>query len=349
MLQPLADAIKLICKNIVVINKRNRNIIMLSPIWALTLAVYAWLVLPTRPIEIIYPHRLFLLVLISRMTVYPILLAGWASNSKYRFIGALRGIAQTISYEVRIVFSIVCVCLFFSSIRIHVILYSSIYIGILIPWVFCAWIIIILAETNRAPFDLVEGERELVRGFNTEYRGPGFTILFISEYLHIVVLRVLTRLLFLGGIPWLSMAVIALFILSRATLPRIRVDYLISLTWTSLLPITLCSISLCVRIVFISSTWHRPPLGAYIFKDSIEIRFITWPFLYNLVTCARFQIWHPIGGEPFVSPWDTWWYFEFGFWIIMLNKLLVFNTKYTWLLRIIRCYLTFFCLFYFLY
>lgn len=320
LLQPVSDALKLLFKYRLLRIKGNRLSIIISPTWALILAVFAWGVLPICQSSSFYPHGLFLIIVISRLTVYPTLLAGWASNSKYGIVGALRGVAQTISYEVRMVFCVLCSCFFFSHINIYYILNTGIMVSFIVPWLIIIWLIIILAETNRTPFDLVEGERELVRGFNTEYSGTGFTLLFMSEYLHIIILRVLTCLLFTGGYPCISLSIIVVFVFSRATLPRIRIDQLIILAWVRLLPVRICTLPLCARVALITSLWWAPPIRDAYFGNVISFRIFTWAYLWNVITCARFNTWHIIPGGEFVSPWDTWWYNEFRLWIIMLNK-----------------------------
>lgn len=320
LLQPLGDALKLLVKYRLFSIKGNRLSIIISPSLALILALCAWGVLPIYQSFSSYPHGAFLIIVISRLTVYPTLLAGWASNSKYGVVGALRGVAQTISYEVRMVFCILCTCFFFSHINIYYILNTGILVSFMIPWLIIIWFTIILAETNRAPFDLVEGERELVSGFNTEYRGVGFTLLFMSEYLHIIILRVFTCLLFVGGYLCISLGIILFFVFSRATLPRVRIDHLILIAWTRLLPIRICTLPICARIALIKSFWWAPPSKDIYFDRVINFRIITWAYLWNVITCARFSIWHATTGGEFISPWDTWWYRQFRLWIIMLNK-----------------------------
>lgn len=298
LLQPLRDAVKLFFKNRPYIIKGNRYLIIFSTVFSFFLALTAWLILATSywgPVR--FPYGVFLIILISSVRVYPILLAGWSSNSKYGIVGALRGIAQTISYEVRMIFTILCILYFLGHINLGIIWTQKTFPAIILPWLAISWFIIISAETNRAPFDLVEGERELVRGFNTEYSGTGFTLLFMAEYLHIVVLSAFSRLLFLGGFIIGALPIIVLFIISRASLPRIRMDNLIQFTWVRLLPIRVSRILMCVSAAAIASFGWHPPIVDIIYHEFFT-RTLGRIYFFEVVEAKIPYLW-----ETDTTPW----------------------------------------------
>lgn len=245
--QPLADAVKLLSKENLQINLSYKFVYLAGPILALVVIYILWAIfISLYGITILKLGALFFLT-ISRLNVYSVLLSGWASNSKYALLGAIRAVAQTISYEVSIALIIISILLLSCSFNFYDIHHSQswiIYIFILSPIAFI-WFISRLAETNRAPFDLAEGESELVSGFNIEYGGGEFAFLFIAEYGSILLISIIRSCLVLGGY-WegigvynsLTVLIVAyLFLWVRGSYPRIRYDTLISLTWKSLLTV----------------------------------------------------------------------------------------------------------------
>lgn len=257
--QPFADALKLFAKEL---NKPTlANIIpfIIMPILGLFLALILWITYPFSALFFLKWSILFFLA-VSRLNVYTTLLRGWASNSKYSLLGALRRIAQTISYEVRIALTVLSPLLFISTLRINELANGQISPLICLIWPLgIVWFITTLAETNRTPFDLAEGESELVSGFNTEYRSGTFALIFIAEYLNIIAIRIITASVFLLFSPisliqdmWLSIStciISVIFLWTRGSYPRMRYDKLIDLTWKQFLPITLSSLILVISIV----------------------------------------------------------------------------------------------------
>lgn len=252
--QPLADAVKLFLKEQVKPLVSNWFAYFLAPVLSLVLSLSLWLVYPSFGFSA-YSFALgFLFFLcVSRVSVYRTLVAGWSSNSKYALLGSLRAVAQTISYEVRIILILLRGVYLVGS-------YNSVdYLAFQLRgcWLFLScslvsfvWFVTTLAETNRAPFDFAEGESEIVSGFNVEYRAGGFALIFIAEYGAILVMSVLTGLVFFGGDSYFffrffggfvlkGMAFSFLFLWVRGRLPRIRYDKLMSLTWKSFLPVSL--------------------------------------------------------------------------------------------------------------
>lgn len=243
LLQPIADAIKLFLKQNLFLVKVNWFFFLLSPIIALVLALLLWLLYPFYRNGIIFLVGVFYFLRLSRVNVYTILLAGWVSNSKYALLGRIRSIAQTISYEVSIRVILISPLMFWASIRT---LYSGKIImrRVLLLPLMIIWLVTLLAETNRTPFDLAEGESELVSGFNTEYGSGVFALIFIAEYINILALRIVTSFMFLNGVGFfLNLLFIGgvgvFFLWSRTTLPRIRYDQLITIAWKSLLVLSL--------------------------------------------------------------------------------------------------------------
>lgn len=246
--QPLADALKLFTKELKTPTISNISIFIRAPILRLLLALLIWSLFPTFYPSNFFSFRILIFLCISALNVYSTLGAGWSSNSKYSLLGALRGIAQTISYEVRISLVLLGVLIFFSSYSfIRHISFNQIPI-LIIPLTFFLWFTTTLAETNRTPFDFAEGESELVSGFNTEYRRGSFAIIFIAEYARIIIIGGLTAILFFPIIysvrniitfPIKVFIVAFIYIWARGTLPRIRYDRLISLTWKCFLPFAL--------------------------------------------------------------------------------------------------------------
>ena len=249
--QPFADAIKLFVKEQANPTFSNLLILFIAPIIGLFLALIIWSIFPqTNPSLWIQFGVLFFLC-VSRINVYVIFLAGWSSNSKYALLGALRGVAQTISYEVSIAL-ILLSCLVINITIDFSIITSYFYSWVILIWAPGAilWFITNLAETNRTPFDFAEGESELVSGFNVEYRRGLFALIFIAEYANILVIRLFSAVLFISiTLDFLRLSLILktllisiLFIWIRATLPRIRYDNLIILAWKSFLPFSLASL-----------------------------------------------------------------------------------------------------------
>jgi len=244
--QPLADAAKLFTKEYVKIFFSNKTFFSYRPMFAMIIILTLWLLYNSLYGSNLKWGILFFLA-ISRLNVYATLVSGWSSNSKYALLGSVRAVAQTISYEISIAIIILCVCTAVKTFRLQHISQGSILI-LVIPMIFVFWFITCLAETNRAPFDLAEGESELVSGFNIEYGGALFAFLFIAEYGRILFIRFLTSIIFFTGIirrliPSLSLGTTLFtafaFLWVRGTYPRMRYDQLMSLTWKAFLPISL--------------------------------------------------------------------------------------------------------------
>nr|ALE33208.1 NADH dehydrogenase subunit 1 [Plecotus macrobullaris]ALE33221.1 NADH dehydrogenase subunit 1 [Plecotus macrobullaris]ALE33273.1 NADH dehydrogenase subunit 1 [Plecotus macrobullaris]ALE33572.1 NADH dehydrogenase subunit 1 [Plecotus macrobullaris] len=254
LLQPIADAIKLFTKEPLQPSTSSLTLFIIAPTLALTLALMMWVPLPMPyPLVNMNLGVLFMLAL-SSLAVYAILWSGWASNSKYALIGALRAVAQTISYEVTLAIIILSVLLLNGSFTLSTLAMTQEHIWLILPsWPLAMmWFISTLAETNRAPFDLTEGESELVSGFNVEYAGGPFALFFLAEYANIIMMNVLTTILFLGSYKNLmfpEMSTISLtiktllltmfFLWIRASYPRFRYDQLMHLLWKNFLPLTL--------------------------------------------------------------------------------------------------------------
>ena len=262
LLQPLADGVKLMFKEVVIPTKANKFVFLLAPMVTLVLSLITWAVIPVGAGLVLADINVGILYLlaISSLSVYGIIMAGWASNSKYSFLGAIRSSAQMISYEVSIGFVIVTVLLMVGSLNLTKIVEAQQHgwfiFSILLP-MFFIFFISGLAETNRHPFDLPEAESELVAGFNVEYSSMTFAMFFIGEYINMITISAITTILFLGGwlppfnneilnaIPgpvWFIAKVCFLlfcFIWVRATLPRYRYDQLMRLCLKVFLPISL--------------------------------------------------------------------------------------------------------------
>nr|QKG02572.1 NADH dehydrogenase subunit 1 [Lepturacanthus savala] len=257
LLQPIADGIKLFIKEPVRPSTSSPLLFLLTPIMALTLALMLWTPMPLPyPLADLNLGILFILAL-SSLAVYSILGSGWASNSKYALIGALRAVAQTISYEVSLGLILLNTIIFSGGFTLQTFNIAQEAIWLIIPtWPLAAmWYISTLAETNRAPFDLTEGESELVSGFNVEYAGGPFALFFLAEYANILLMNTLSVTLFLGAshvpsLPELTainlMTKAALlsmvFLWVRASYPRFRYDQLMHLIWKNFLPLTLAFI-----------------------------------------------------------------------------------------------------------
>nr|UFP91226.1 NADH dehydrogenase subunit 1 [Scaptonyx fusicaudus] len=254
LLQPIADAIKLFTKEPLRPLTSSISMFIMAPILALTLALTMWVPLP-MPYPLINMNLGILFMLaVSSLAVYSILWSGWASNSKYALIGALRAVAQTISYEVTLAIILLSILLFSGSFSLSNLIVTQEYTWLVLSsWPLAMmWFISTLAETNRAPFDLTEGESELVSGFNVEYAAGPFALFFLAEYANIIMMNVLTTILFLGAfhnphtpeLYSLNFMVKALiltisFLWVRASYPRFRYDQLMHLLWKNFLPLTL--------------------------------------------------------------------------------------------------------------
>nr|ACO05645.1 NADH dehydrogenase subunit 1 [Taricha torosa] len=254
LLQPIADGLKLFIKEPVRPSTSSQTLFLLMPVMALTLALMIWIPMPMPfTLSSLNLGVLFLLAL-SSLAVYSILGSGWSSNSKYALIGALRAVAQTISYEVTLGLILLCLILMTGGFTLMNFNTSQEPIWFLIPaWPMAAmWFISTLAETNRAPFDLTEGESELVSGFNVEYAGGPFALFFLAEYSNILLMNALSAVLFLGttlnhlqpellttSLIMKTSALSLAFLWTRASYPRFRYDQLMHLIWKNFLPITI--------------------------------------------------------------------------------------------------------------
>lgn len=276
-LQPIADVLKLLLKEIIVPTNANRFLFIIAPMLTLAPALVAWAVMPftdTLVLANIDASLLFILALTS-MGVYGVIIAGWASNSKYAFLGSLRSAAQIVSYEIAMGFALVGVLMAAQSLNLREIVLQQQgglhqwYLWPLFP-LFLVFFIAGVAETNRAPFDVAEGESEIVAGFHVEYSGMTFALFFLAEYANMILISALTATLFLGGwyppfdvapftwipgVAWLVIkvcVVLFFFLWFRATFPRYRYDQIMRLGWKVFIPITL------VWIVVIGAAMQTP-------------------------------------------------------------------------------------------
>ncbi len=287
LLTPIADAVKLIFKEIIIPSAANKALFLLGPVMTIMPALAAWAVIPFGPdvaLANINAGLLFLMAITS-MEVYGVIIAGWASNSKYAFLGALRASAQMVSYEIAMGFALVVVLMVSASLNMTDIVmgqakgrFADMGLNFL-SWnwlpllpIFLVYFISGLAETNRHPFDVVEGESEIVAGHMIEYSGMSFAMFFLAEYANMILVSILTVTLFLGGwlapidsvlfnwIPgwiWLGLktfVVVTMFLWVRATFPRFRYDQIMRLGWKIFIPITL--IWLVVVGLWIQSPWN---------------------------------------------------------------------------------------------
>ncbi len=261
LMQPFADALKMLMKETIIPTGANRILFIVAPLLTMTLAMIAWAVIPVNDGWAIADINVGILYLfaISSLGVYGIVIAGWASNSKYAFLGAMRSAAQMVSYEVSMGFVIVTVLLCAGSLNLTQIVRAQEHVWFFIPLfpMFIVFFISTLAETNRAPFDLPEGESEIVGGFHVEYGAMTFGLFFLGEYANMILMSAMTSILFLGG--WLSpipfppftwvpgpiwfiakiCLVLFMFVWVRATFPRFRYDQLMRLGWKVFLPLSL--------------------------------------------------------------------------------------------------------------
>lgn len=250
--QPLADALKLFLKEQRRPSFSNFIPFFFSPVFRLVLSLLVWIVYPFKGASFYFYLGLIFYLCIISMNVYGTIICGWGSNSKYSLLGALRAVAQTISYEVSLILILLSVVLVFKRYDLYSIEFNFNFLfwigNIFFPLVFI-WLISAIAETNRAPFDFAEGESELVSGFNIEYRSGGFALIFIAEYTSILAISILSVSLFFGGgffffywFYWFCVKVFFLavfFVWVRGAYPRYRYDLLINLAWKGFLPLSL--------------------------------------------------------------------------------------------------------------
>jgi NADH-quinone oxidoreductase subunit H len=274
--QPIADGLKLLVKEIIVPTGANRFLFVLAPVMAIMPAMAAWAVVPFGP-ELVLSNidaGLLYVMAITSMGVYGIIIAGWASNSKYAFIGALRSAAQMVSYELAMGFALVCVLMAAQSLNLGEIVRAQQGGWGLFNWfwiplfpIFLVYVIAGVAETNRAPFDVAEGESEIVAGFHVEYSGMAFAVFFLAEYANMILISTLASIMFLGGwlsplpfLPdgffWLAAKTAFLlfcFLWFRATFPRYRYDQIMRLGWKVFLPLT-------IFYIVVLGAWMQTPL-----------------------------------------------------------------------------------------
>lgn len=272
LLQPLADGLKLFLKETVIPTGANKVVFVLAPMVTFILALIGWAVIPFGDGIVLADINVGVLYLfaVSSLGVYGIIMAGWASNSRYAFLGALRSSAQMVSYEIAIGLIIISVLISAGSLNLSAIVRAQAEQGWYVFWhfpMFMIFLVSILAETNRHPFDLPEDESSLVTGYNVEYSSMTFALFFLGEYANMILMSAIASVLFLGGwlpplsiwpftwIPgplWLILKiclVLFVFIWARATLPRYRYDQLMRLGWKVLLPLSLAWVVLTAGVV----------------------------------------------------------------------------------------------------
>jgi NADH-quinone oxidoreductase subunit H len=275
-LQPIADGLKLLVKEIIVPTGANKFLFVLAPVMAIMPALAAWAVVPFGPERVLanIDAALLYVLAITSMGVYGIMIAGWASNSKYAFLGCLRSAAQMVSYELAMGFALVCVLMAAQSLNFGEIVRMQQGNYGLLNWfwiplfpVFLVYVISGVAETNRAPFDVAEGESEIVAGFHVEYSGMAFAVFFLAEYANMILIAALAATMFLGGwlspVPflpdgflWLALKVsfiLFCFLWFRATFPRYRYDQIMRLGWKVFLPLT-------IAWIVVLGAWMQTPL-----------------------------------------------------------------------------------------
>ncbi|MBT6392091.1 MAG: NADH-quinone oxidoreductase subunit NuoH [Nitrosomonadales bacterium] len=278
LLQPIADALKLLFKEIIVPTKSSKALFYLAPVLTIAPAFAAWAVIPFNA-ELVLANinaGLLYVLAMTSIAVYGVIIAGWASNSKYAFLGSMRSAAQIVSYEIAMGFTLVGVLMCANSLNLGDIVAGQ--SGGILQWyvwplfpLFIIYFISAVAETNRAPFDVAEGESEIVAGFHVEYSGMAFAVFFLAEYANMILVSVLAALMFLGGwlsptalipdgIHWLLIKTAALlffFLWFRATFPRYRYDQIMRLGWKIFIPITL------VWIIFIGAMMQTSYNGMF--------------------------------------------------------------------------------------
>ncbi len=274
-LQPIADALKLLLKEIIVPTGANKILFVLAPVLAIMPALVAWAVVPFTPSLVLANVNagLLFVLAVTSMGVYGVVIAGWASNSKYAFLGSLRSAAQIVAYEIAMGFALVGVLMAAGTLNLRKITLAQsggFWHWLFLPLfpLFIVYFISGVAETNRLPFDVAEGESEIVAGFHVEYSGMTFALFFLAEYANMILLSALTTVLFLGG--WLSpfdfapftwvppfvwfllkvSTVLFLYLWLRATFPRYRYDQIMRLGWKVLIPVTLVWIGVMGVVIF---------------------------------------------------------------------------------------------------
>ena len=282
LFQPLADGLKLLTKEMILPTVANKAVFILAPIMTFGLALVAWAVIPFDQGWVVADINVGVLYLfaISSLGVYGIIMSGWASNSKYAFLGGLRSAAQMVSYEVSMGFVLVSIMLMVGSLNLTKVVEAQREWGWFVFWQFPMFIVFLvsaLAENNRVPFDLPEAEAELVAGYNVEYSGMAFGMFFLGEYANMILMSGMVSILFLGGwlppfnfapftwvpgIIWFAIkicAILFVYLWARATLPRYRYDQLMRLGWKIFLPFTLGWVILVAGVLEL--TGKLPNLG----------------------------------------------------------------------------------------
>jgi len=285
LIQPIADGLKLLLKEIIVPSSANKGIFIIAPMLAIAPALAAWAVVPFTDTLVLanIDASLLYIMAITSMGVYGVILSGWASNSKYAFLGAMRSAAQMVSYEVAMGFSLICVLMISNSLNlVEIVAAQNTGRGAGLGLTFLSWnwlplfpmfivyLIAGTAELNRAPFDVAEGESEIVAGFHIEYSGMAFALFFLAEYANMILVSALTSIMFLGG--WLSpvgflpdgifwlfakmSCILFLYLWFRATFPRYRYDQLMRLGWKVFLPI-------CLVWLVVVGVWMMSPLNIW--------------------------------------------------------------------------------------
>nr|UKB93160.1 NADH dehydrogenase subunit 1 [Lymnaea stagnalis] len=247
ILQPFADAVKLFVKEKMVPHSSNQMMFYLAPFIGFMLAMFLWYLYPSNYNLKFISWSMLIFFCVSALNVYSILLAGWTSNSKYAYLGSLRASAQSISYEICLLLILLLPLFFMSDLNIYN--FSFFPVLLLMLPVMSVWFTSSLAETNRAPFDFAEGESELVSGFNIEYGGGAFALLFLAEYANILFMAMMTAVLFLYSsnffmLVFSSVFVSMFFLFARGAFPRHRYDFLMNICWKSFLPFSMCSMVL---------------------------------------------------------------------------------------------------------
>jgi NADH-quinone oxidoreductase subunit H len=290
LLQPIADGLKLLVKEIIVPAGANKFLFVLAPVMTIMPAMAAWAVMPFSP-ELVLADidaGLLYIMAISSLGVYGIIIAGWASNSKYAFLGAMRSAAQMVSYELAMGFALVCVLMAAQSLNLGDIVRMQRGDWGPLNWfwiplfpILLVYLIAGVAETNRAPFDVAEGESEIVAGFHVEYSGMAFAVFFLAEYANMILISTLTSVMFLGGwlspvpavfaeaigLAWLAtpnfgwllvklFIVVSCFLWFRATFPRYRYDQIMRLGWKVFLPLT-------IGWIVVLGAWMQTPLWVW--------------------------------------------------------------------------------------
>ena len=279
LLQPIADGLKLFMKEIIIPNGSDKFLFIVAPMLGLAPALAAWAVMPFNDVLVLTKVNAGLLYIIAMtsLSVYGIIIAGWASNSKYAFLGAVRSVAQIVSYEIAMGFALVCVLMASQSMNLGDIVMAQKGNAGFLNWfmiplfpMFIVYVIAGVAETNRAPFDMAEGESEIVAGFHVEYSGMAFALFFLAEYANMILIAFLTSIMFLGGwlspvpflpdsIVWLlgkASFILLLFLWFRATFPRYRYDQLMRLGWKVFIPLT-------IIWVVVVAAWMQTPLWVW--------------------------------------------------------------------------------------